>query len=154
MNIKLCNQSWIQNLYLLYIRISGAQIVDGGTRISFTFSYSDSFHLRLSSVHSWTLNYLSDQFLKGSTYFDWNIIIVAVMFALRWQRRWYTDTILQLFLQAVIDKRNFIFIEIKYFLWLLCCKFEVSCQLVRRKSLVFSLVCRERLDSVEEERYL
>ena len=46
-------KSFLQNLlYLLYIRISGAQIVDGGTRMSFTFSYSDSFHLRLSSVHS------------------------------------------------------------------------------------------------------
>ena len=117
MNIKLSNQSCIRNLYLLYIRISGAQIVDGGTRMSFTFSYSDSFHLRLSSVHSWTVNLcISDQFLEGPTYFDWNIIIVAVMFVLRWQRRWYTDTILQLFLLAVIDKRNFIFIEIKYFI--------------------------------------
>ena len=38
--------------YLLYIRISGVQIVLGGNLRSVTLLYSDSFHLRLLSVHS------------------------------------------------------------------------------------------------------
>ena len=39
-------------LYLLYMRMSGVQMVLGGNLRSFTFPYSVSFHRRLLSVHS------------------------------------------------------------------------------------------------------
>lgn len=38
--------------YLLYMRISGFQRVAGGTLMSLTLLYSDTFHLMLESVHS------------------------------------------------------------------------------------------------------
>ena len=40
--------------YLLYMRISGFQRAEGGIRISDTLPYSDSFHRRFASAHSWT----------------------------------------------------------------------------------------------------
>ena len=40
-------------IYLLYIRISGFQRLLGGTRISLTLLYSETFHLIFVSVHSW-----------------------------------------------------------------------------------------------------
>ena len=39
------NQKSSEIPYLLYIRISGVQIMFGGKRRSFTLPYSDSFHL-------------------------------------------------------------------------------------------------------------
>ena len=44
-------------LYLLYMRMSGVQMVLGGNLRSFTFPYSVSFHRRLLSVHSWKLQH-------------------------------------------------------------------------------------------------
>ena len=43
----------LRNVYLLYIRMSGFQRLLGGTRISLTLLYSETFHLILVSVHSW-----------------------------------------------------------------------------------------------------
>ena len=44
-------------LYLLYMRMSGVQMVLGGNLRSFTLPYSVSFHRRLLSVHSWKLQH-------------------------------------------------------------------------------------------------
>ena len=41
------------SFYLLYIKISGAQMQAGGILRSLIFSYSDSFHIKLLSVHSY-----------------------------------------------------------------------------------------------------
>ena len=40
------------SLALLYINMSGAQMRDGGIRMSAMLPYSDSFHRKLLSIHS------------------------------------------------------------------------------------------------------
>ena len=50
--------------YLLYMRISGFQRAEGGIRMSETFPYSDSFHRRFASAHSWPTKFMSKQTIK------------------------------------------------------------------------------------------
>ena len=47
-----CTVLYCTVLHLLYMRMSGAQMYAGGMRRSLMSPYSDSFHRRLSSVHS------------------------------------------------------------------------------------------------------
>ena len=68
--------------YLLYISTSGFQSLCGGILMSSTFPYSDLFHFKLTSVHSWDtiwIQIMSIKFLMTMFTYIWTKRIILNM---------------------------------------------------------------------------
>ena len=76
--IKTTNADY-DDIHLLYMRISGFQRLEGGTRMSFTPPYSDSSHRILLSVHSCGLNLLLFKYLLLLCSNTYALLFVAVV---------------------------------------------------------------------------